>query len=77
MELKDCKVGLIGGGRGGIKIEPSLRALAEKYRVNKMICRKCYARLPLKAYNCRKKKCGHCEDIRPMKKFKDAPGMYK
>ena len=43
MELKDCKVGLIGGGRGGIKIEPSLRALAEKYRVNKMICRKCYA----------------------------------
>ena len=74
MESKEDKIGLIGGGRGGIKIEPSKRAIAEKYRVNKMICRKCYARLPLKAHNCRKKKCGHCGDIRPKKKFKDAPG---
>uniref|UniRef100_A0A0E0EBD3 Large ribosomal subunit protein eL40 domain-containing protein n=1 Tax=Oryza meridionalis TaxID=40149 RepID=A0A0E0EBD3_9ORYZ len=25
----------------------------------KMICRKCYARLPPRSTNCRKKKCGH------------------
>ena len=74
MELKDCKVGLIGGGRGGIKIELSLRALAEKYRVNKMICRKCYAKLPPNAHNCRKRKCGHCANIRPKKKIKEKEG---
>ena len=77
MELKDSKYGLIGGGRGGITLEPAKREIAEKYRVNKMICRKCFARLPLKAHNCRKKKCGHCADIRIKKKFKDAPGMRK
>jgi len=60
-----------------ILAEEEGKELAQKYRVNKMVCRKCYSRLPLKAHNCRKKKCGHCEDIRPMKKFKDAPGMYK
>lgn len=31
--------------RGGI-IEPSLKALASKYNADKMICRKCYVRLP-------------------------------
>ena len=30
--------------RGGI-IEPSLKALASKFNCDKMICRKCYARL--------------------------------
>jgi large subunit ribosomal protein L40e len=30
--------------RGGV-IEPSLRLLAQKYNGDKMICRKCYARL--------------------------------
>ncbi|CAG8550594.1 3667_t:CDS:2 [Diversispora eburnea] len=43
--------------RGGI-IEPSLKALASKYNCEKMICRKCYARLPPRATNCRKKKFG-------------------
>jgi ribosomal protein L40E len=37
--------------RGGI-IEPSLKALASKYNCDKMICRKCYARLPPRAVNC-------------------------
>ena len=61
---------LRGGGMGSIKIEPNLAALARKYKTDKMICRKCYARLPLKAHNCRKRKCGHNGDLRPKKKLK-------
>ena len=73
MEFEEGKIGLIGGGKGRMKIPNAQRELAEKYRVNKMICRKCFARLPVKAKNCRKKKCGHCADIRIKKRFKDAP----
>ncbi|KAM9736998.1 ubiquitin-ribosomal protein eL40 fusion protein-like [Dama dama] len=40
----------------GSTIEPSLRQLAQKYSCDKMICRKCYARLHLCAVNCCKKK---------------------
>lgn len=61
---------LRGGGMGSIKVEPSLAALARKYKCDKMICRKCYARLPPKANNCRKRKCGHNGDLRPKKKIK-------
>jgi len=61
---------LRGGGMGSIKVEPSLAALARKYKCDKMICRKCYARLPPKAHNCRKRKCGHNGDLRPKKKIK-------
>jgi large subunit ribosomal protein L40e len=61
---------LRGGGMGQIKIEPTLAALARKYKTEKMICRKCYVRLPPKATNCRKRKCGHYGDIRPKKKIK-------
>ncbi|KAF2931106.1 hypothetical protein DAI22_05g185401 [Oryza sativa Japonica Group] len=50
-------------------IEPRLQNLALKYNEKKMICRKCYARLPLRATNCRKKKCGHSNELRPKKKF--------
>ncbi|XP_057623231.1 polyubiquitin-like isoform X2 [Chionomys nivalis] len=53
---------------GGI-IEPSLRQLAQKYNCDKMICRKCYARLHPRAVNCRKKKCGHSNNLRPKKKL--------
>jgi len=52
--------------RGGV-IEPTLKALASKYNCEKMICRKCYARLPPRAVNCRKKKCGHTNQLRPKK----------
>merc|ERR1712083_543369 len=62
---------LRGGGYGVQKIELSLAALARKFKCDKMICRKCYARLPLKATNCRKRKCGHNADIRLKKKIKD------
>lgn len=34
-----------------------------------MICRKCYARLPPRATNCRKRKCGHTNQLRPKKKY--------
>ena len=37
------------------------KELAQKYRVNKMICRKCHAKLPRNAHNCRKRKCDHCQ----------------
>lgn len=55
--------------RGGV-IEPTLRLLAQKYNCDKMICRKCYARLHPRATNCRKKKCGHTNNLRPKKKLK-------
>ncbi|GER44994.1 polyubiquitin [Striga asiatica] len=61
---------LRGGGRGRFfseyyRYDPYLRKLAEKYVLNKQICRKCYAKLPLRATNCRKKKCGHSNQLRP------------
>ena len=45
-------------------LEPSSAALAKKYNCNKKICRKCYARLPLTATNCRKKQCGRTTNLR-------------
>lgn len=62
------------GGAGPGEIPDHLRELAQKYRTNKMICRKCYARLPMGAHNCRKRKCGHCANIRPKKKIKEKEG---
>ncbi|KAF7019849.1 unnamed protein product [Triticum aestivum] len=64
---------LVGGGKGSCypaKMEPNLLALALKYSQHKLICRKCYARLPLRSANCRKKKCGHSNDIRPKEKLR-------
>ncbi|KAK3375480.1 ribosomal L40e family-domain-containing protein [Podospora didyma] len=62
-------------------IEPSLKAnspptrnterfsLASRFNCDKQICRKCYARLPPRATNCRKRKCGHTNQLRPKKKY--------
>merc|ERR1712012_906692 len=47
-----------------------LRLLAQKYNADKMICRKCYARLHPRATNCRKKSCRHTSNNRPKKKLK-------
>ncbi|RVW88984.1 Ubiquitin-60S ribosomal protein L40-1 [Vitis vinifera] len=33
-------------------------------------CKRCYARLHPRAVNCRKKKCGHSNQLRPKKKIK-------
>ncbi|CAO1615954.1 unnamed protein product [Parajaminaea phylloscopi] len=66
---KESTLHLVLRLRGGI-IEPSLKVLASKYNCDKQICRKCYARLPPRATNCRKKKCGHSSQLRPKKKLK-------
>jgi ribosomal protein L40E len=68
--LLDLEYGLLGGV-GPSDVADHLKELANKYKVYKMICRKCYARLPPNAHNCRKRKCGHCANIRPKKKIKD------
>mmetsp|Transcript_10588 Transcript_10588/g.15502 ORF Transcript_10588/g.15502 Transcript_10588/m.15502 type:complete len:126 (-) Transcript_10588:124-501(-) len=64
-ETIGCSLRLLGG-----VIEPSLQALARKYNCEKQICRDCYARLPPKAKNCRKKKCGHSSNLRIKKKIR-------
>mgnify|MGYP001210938889 FL=1 len=51
-------------------IEPTLKSLAESYKVKKLICRDCYARLDIRAHNCRKSKCGHSSNLRIKKKLK-------
>ena len=55
-----------GGGKGSSdpKIDLNLLQLALKYRQHKMICRKCYARNSSRAENCRKKKCGHTNEVK-------------
>ncbi len=53
--------------RGGL-IEPTLAALARATNCDRKICRKCYVRLPPRATNCRKKKCGHSNQLRMKKK---------
>ena len=55
--------------RGGV-IEPTLIKLAQKYNQEKKICRICNCSLPPKAINCRKKSCGHSNQLRPKKKLK-------
>ncbi|PNT77708.1 hypothetical protein BRADI_1g67545v3 [Brachypodium distachyon] len=66
---KESTLHLVLRLRGGSSIiEPNLRALAQKHNQRKQICRKCYSRLPLKAQNCRKKKCGHSNQLRAKKK---------
>jgi ribosomal protein L40E/ubiquitin len=66
---KEATLHLVLRLRGGA-IDPTLAALAKKFNCERMICRKCYARLPLRAKNCRKKKCGHTSQLRPKKKLK-------
>ena len=66
---KESTLHLVLRLRGGV-YDPSLAMLARKYNCEKNICRKCYARLPPKAVNCRKKKCGHTSQLRPKKKLK-------
>ena len=46
--------------------DPYGKNLAEKYVCKKLICRKCYARLHIRALNCRK--C-HSKDLRLKKKI--------
>eukprot|EP00939_MAST-03C_sp_MAST-3C-sp1_P000334 g334.t1 len=66
---KEATLHLVLRLRGGA-IDPTLAALARKFNCEKKICRKCYARLPPRATNCRKKKCGRTNQLRPKKKLK-------
>ena len=66
---KESTLHLVLRLRGGV-YDPSLAMLARKFNCDKSICRKCYARLPPKATNCRKRKCGHSSQLRPKKKLK-------
>lgn len=50
--------------------DPTVAALAKKLKCEKKICRKCYARLPPRAVTCRKKSCGHSNQLRPKKRMK-------
>ena len=55
---KESTLHLVLRLRGGAQEwDPTLLALAKKHRVNKKICRICYVRLPVRATNCRKRKC--------------------
>lgn len=38
--------------------------------LEKQICRKCFARLPPRSKNCRKKKCGRSSQLRAKKKLR-------
>ena len=66
---KESTLHLVLRLRGGI-IEPSLQILARKYNQDKLVCRKCYARMHPRATNCRKKSCGRTTQLRPKKKLK-------
>ncbi|KAK1354511.1 Ubiquitin-60S ribosomal protein L40 [Heracleum sosnowskyi] len=65
------------GGKGGTQhyrnTDPKLVELAQKFNQYKLICRNCYARLHSRAKNCRKKKCGHSNELRP-KSILDSKG---
>ncbi len=67
---KESTLHLVLRLRGGV-MEPSVAAIAKEYNIEKKVCRKCYARLPPKATNCRKRKCGHSNQLRIKKKPKD------
>lgn len=78
---KESTLHLALGLRGGLRLyrgrgcypwpmDRSLRELALSYNENKMICRKCYARLPPRSTNCRKKKCGRSSELRQKKTFR-------
>ncbi|CBZ14444.1 LOW QUALITY PROTEIN: ubiquitin-fusion protein [Leishmania braziliensis MHOM/BR/75/M2904] len=51
-------------------MEPTLIALAKKYNWEKKVCGRCYACLPVRATNCRKKTCSHCSNLRMKKKLR-------
>jgi ribosomal protein L40E len=54
---------VLGGGKD---MEEGDRMLAST-ALSCLICRNCYARNPLKAKHCRKRRCGHSPNLRPKK----------
>ena len=64
----DFSLKLLGGA--GDQMDPAFIALVEKYIYNKKICRRCFGTNSIKARVCRKRKCGHCGDLRLKKQLK-------
>eukprot|EP00178_Gracilaria_changii_P023998 TRINITY_DN7244_c0_g1_i1.p2 TRINITY_DN7244_c0_g1~~TRINITY_DN7244_c0_g1_i1.p2 ORF type:complete len:139 (+),score=37.09 TRINITY_DN7244_c0_g1_i1:15-431(+) len=62
----------VKGGAAKKVIDPVIAELARKYRLNKKVCRKCYALLNPKSTVCRKRRCGHWADLRMKKTLTDA-----
>ena len=54
---------------GGMTYAPALAELAKKFNQDRKVCRRCYARLSIRAHNCRKKKCGRTNQLRLKKKL--------
>ena len=66
---KESTLHLVLRLRGGV-YDPTLAALAKISNCEKIVCRTLYARLPIRAINCRKNKCGHTNDLRMKNKLK-------
>ena len=56
---------------GGTAIDPDVAHLARIARLDKQICRKCYAVLNPRTKVCRKRACGHWADLRKRKALAD------
>ncbi|KAJ3705576.1 hypothetical protein LUZ61_009281 [Rhynchospora tenuis] len=61
---KESTLHLVLRLRGGYFWDRELKRISYKKNIIRMICRKCYGRLPPTATNCRKKKCGGNTDLR-------------
>ncbi|KAJ4812953.1 Ubiquitin-60S ribosomal protein L40 [Rhynchospora pubera] len=61
---KESTLHLVLRLRGGYILRKELRDIALKQNVVRMICRKCYGRLPPNATNCRRRKCGGSSNLR-------------
>ncbi|KAJ3705572.1 hypothetical protein LUZ61_009277 [Rhynchospora tenuis] len=61
---KESTLHLVLRLRGGYIWDKELRNISQKQNVVRMICRKCYGRLPPNATNCRRKKCGGSSNLR-------------
>lgn len=61
--VQESTVHLVSRLCGGANLDPSLATLAQKYNCDKKVCRT----------NCRKKKCGHTNQLRPKKKLQTNP----
>jgi len=66
---KESTLHLVLRLRGG-GMDANLMELARKYNCQTQVCRQCYARLPARATNCRKRKCAHSADLRVKKILK-------
>merc|ERR1712187_421373 len=69
-EEKVATLNIIYKMNGGL-IDSDLRTIAKNSTQKKKVCRKCYVRLAFGATNCRKKKCGHSNQLRLKKKLKE------